>query len=56
MASTAPPVLADIRVVEVGTMVFAPSACAILADFGAQVVKVEPPGKGDLNRHYHTLP
>jgi formyl-CoA transferase len=48
--------LADIRVVEVGTMVFAPSACAILADFGAEVIKVEPPGKGDLNRHYHTLP
>src|SRR5262245_36716095 len=56
MTSTAPPVLADIRVVEVGTMVFAPSACAILADFGAKVIKVEPPGKGDLNRHYHTLP
>lgn len=37
-------------------MVFAPSACAILADFGAEVIKVEPPGKGDLNRHYHTLP
>jgi len=52
----APAVLADIRVVEVGTMVFAPSACAILADFGAEVVKVEPPGKGDLNRHYHTMP
>jgi crotonobetainyl-CoA:carnitine CoA-transferase CaiB-like acyl-CoA transferase len=56
MTSTTPPVLADIRVVEVGTMVFAPSACAILADFGAEVIKVEPPGKGDLNRHYHTLP
>jgi len=52
----APGVLADIRVVEVGTMVFAPSACAILADFGAEVIKVEPPGKGDLNRHYHTMP
>jgi formyl-CoA transferase len=56
MTSPATAVLADIRVVEVGTMVFAPSACAILADFGAEVIKVEPPGKGDLNRHYHTLP
>src|SRR5262245_36613112 len=56
MTSAAPPVLADIRVIEVGTMVFAPSACAILADFGAEVIKVEPPGKGDLNRHYHMLP
>lgn len=51
-----PGVFSDIRVVEVGTMVFAPSACAILADFGAEVIKIEPPGKGDLNRHYHTLP
>src|SRR5262245_4566940 len=56
MTSDAPSVLANIRVVEVGTMVFAPSACAVLADFGAEVIKVEPPGKGDLNRHYHTLP
>ena len=48
--------LADIRVVEVGTMVFAPSACAALADFGAEVIKIEPTGKGDLNRYYHTLP
>jgi formyl-CoA transferase len=48
--------LANIRVVEVGTMVFAPSACAALADFGAEVIKVEPTGKGDLNRYYHTLP
>jgi len=51
-----PAVLADLRVVEVGTMVFAPAACAVLADFGAEVIKVEPPGKGDLNRHYHRLP
>ncbi len=48
--------LSDIRVVEVATMVFAPSACAAMADFGAQVIKVEPPGTGDLNRHYHQLP
>lgn len=48
--------LADLRVVEVATMVFAPSACAMLADFGADVIKVEPPGTGDLNRHYHKLP
>src|SRR6476659_4160888 len=56
MTSSAPAVLANLRVVEVGTMVFAPAACAMLADFGAEVIKVEPPGKGDLNRHYHTLP
>ncbi len=37
-------------------MVFAPSACVQLADFGAQVIKVEPTGSGDLNRVYHQLP
>lgn len=51
-----PPLLAGIRVVEVGTMVFVPSTCAALADFGAEVIKIEPPGQGDLNRHYHKLP
>src|SRR4051812_12638089 len=48
--------LADLRVVGVATMGVAPAACAILADFGAEVIKIEPPGTGDLNRHYHKLP
>jgi crotonobetainyl-CoA:carnitine CoA-transferase CaiB-like acyl-CoA transferase len=56
MNPASPLPLANLRVVEVGTMVFAPAACAILADFGADVVKIEPPGQGDLNRHYHNLP
>ena len=47
--------LNGIRVVDAGTMVLAPSACAVLADFGADVIKVEPPDTGDLNRHYHKL-
>lgn len=48
--------LQGIRVIEVATMVFAPSTCVVMADFGADVIKVEPPGAGDLNRHYHKLP
>lgn len=48
--------LGDIRVVELATMVFAPSASVVLADFGAEVIKVEAPDHGDLNRNYHTLP
>ncbi len=48
--------LQGIRVIEVATMVFGPSAGAVLADFGAEVIKVEPPGLGDLNRYYHKLP
>ena len=53
------PLLRDIRVIEVASMVFAPSACVVLADFGAEVIKVEPLHTGDLNRNWqkiHGLP
>jgi crotonobetainyl-CoA:carnitine CoA-transferase CaiB-like acyl-CoA transferase len=47
--------LEGIRVVEAASMVLVPSAAAMLADFGAEVVKVEPP-EGDYNRRMHELP
>ncbi len=34
---------ADLRVVELGVWVAAPAASALLADWGADVIKVEPP-------------
>ena len=43
--------LAGIRVVEFSQMVMGPSCGMILADLGADVVKVEPP-KGDRTRHF----
>ena len=49
------PLLADLRVIEIASMVLAPSAGVILADFGAQVIKVEPLGTGDLNRNWHKI-
>ena len=42
--------LADLRVVELGVWVAAPSAAALLADWGAEVIKVEPP-TGDPMRN-----
>ena len=42
--------LADLRVVELGVWVAAPAAAALLADWGAEVIKVEPP-TGDPMRH-----
>jgi formyl-CoA transferase len=48
-------ILGGIRVVEFADLVFLPSAGAILSDFGAEVIKIEPPGPGDMNRHYHKL-
>jgi crotonobetainyl-CoA:carnitine CoA-transferase CaiB-like acyl-CoA transferase len=48
--------LKGIRVIEAGTMVFVPSVAAIMADFGAEVIKVEAPGLGDIHRYGHQLP
>jgi crotonobetainyl-CoA:carnitine CoA-transferase CaiB-like acyl-CoA transferase len=47
---TAP--LSDVRVVEIGQYVAGPMATMALADLGADVVKVEPPTKGDAFRTY----
>ena len=51
--------LKGIRVVELATVVAAPTAGRILADYGAEVIKVETPGAGDLQRYVgdaHQLP
>lgn len=44
--------LAGIRVLELGNYVAAPSAARLLADFGAEVIKVEQPVIGDQIRHW----
>jgi formyl-CoA transferase len=47
--------LNGIKVVELTTMVFGPAAGVVLSDFGADVVKIEPPITGDLNRNWHKI-
>jgi crotonobetainyl-CoA:carnitine CoA-transferase CaiB-like acyl-CoA transferase len=42
--------LADIRVLELGHIIAGPSAGLLLADLGADVIKVERPGEGDQTR------
>jgi crotonobetainyl-CoA:carnitine CoA-transferase CaiB-like acyl-CoA transferase len=44
----------DLRVVEVASMFMAPTAATILADFGAEVIKVESPD-GDNLRRLHQI-
>jgi crotonobetainyl-CoA:carnitine CoA-transferase CaiB-like acyl-CoA transferase len=43
-------VLSGIRVVEVAQYVFVPVACGVLAEWGADVIKVEHPVRGDAYR------
>jgi formyl-CoA transferase len=43
--------LSGIRVIEFGNLIAAPHAAMMLADLGADVIKVEPPG-GDLGRGF----
>jgi len=47
-----PNILEGIKVIEVASMAAAPSATVILADLGAEVIKIEPPS-GDLWRYGH---
>jgi len=46
---------AGLRVVELGVWVAAPSAAALLADWGADVVKVEPPAGDPMRRAFGSL-
>lgn len=44
--------LSGVRVIELGTLLAGPFAGRMLADFGAEVIKVEPPGRGDPLRDW----
>jgi crotonobetainyl-CoA:carnitine CoA-transferase CaiB-like acyl-CoA transferase len=43
-------VMSGVRVVEVAEHTFVPAAAALLAEWGAEVIKVEPVGRGDAVR------
>ncbi|ORI27074.1 CaiB/BaiF CoA-transferase family protein [Rhodococcus sp. 1168] len=44
--------LSDLRVVEMGQLLAGPFCGQLLADFGAEVIKLEPPGTGDPMRQW----
>ncbi|NKC16559.1 MAG: hypothetical protein GKR94_31470 [Gammaproteobacteria bacterium] len=42
--------LDDVRVLDIGTLIAGPFAATMMGDFGAAVIKVEQPGRGDALR------
>lgn len=50
-----PAALAGLKVVELGQLIAGPFAAKTLADFGADVIKIEPPGSGDPLRQWRLL-
>ncbi len=47
--------LSKLRVIELGTLIAAPFAARLLAEFGADVIKVEPPDGGDPLRTWRKM-
>jgi crotonobetainyl-CoA:carnitine CoA-transferase CaiB-like acyl-CoA transferase len=45
-----------LKVLDCASFFAAPSAATVLSDFGADVIKIEPPGTGDPCRHLPDLP
>jgi crotonobetainyl-CoA:carnitine CoA-transferase CaiB-like acyl-CoA transferase len=48
-------IFSGLKVVDLASFIAGPSAAVILSDFGADVIKAEPPS-GDLWRHGHQIP
>ena len=47
--------LSGLKVLEMGQLIAGPFAAKTLADFGAEVIKIEPPGTGDPLRQWRLL-
>ena len=45
-----------LKVIDCGSFIAAPAAATLLGDFGADVIKIEPPGGGDAFRMVPKLP
>ncbi|MGS1117121.1 CaiB/BaiF CoA transferase family protein [Castellaniella sp. UC4442_H9] len=50
-----PKPLSGIRVLEMGQLIAGPFAGKMLGEFGAEVIKIEPPGQGDPLRNWRLL-
>jgi len=54
-ATPTPAARAGLKVLELGQLIAGPFAAKTLADFGAEVIKIEPPGTGDPLRKWRLL-
>jgi crotonobetainyl-CoA:carnitine CoA-transferase CaiB-like acyl-CoA transferase len=45
-----------LKVLDCASFIAAPAAATVLSDFGADVIKIEPPGSGDPYRNLQNLP
>lgn len=49
-------VFTGLKVVDLASFIAGPGAATMLSDFGADVIKVEPPGSGDPHRNTYRMP
>lgn len=52
---TTPAAFSSLKVIELGQLIAGPFAAKTLADFGAEVIKIEPPGASDPLRKWRLL-
>ena len=55
MSEAKPHPLHGIKVIELGTLIAGPFCARLLAEFGAEVIKIEPPQGGDPLRNWRKL-
>jgi len=55
MSEAKPSPLQGIKVIELGTLIAGPFCARVLAEFGAEVIKIEPPEGGDPLRKWRKL-
>jgi len=49
-------IFSGLKVVDLASFIAGPGAATVLSDFGAEVIKVEPPGIGDPHRITYKIP
>ncbi|GDY69363.1 hypothetical protein SAV14893_087560 [Streptomyces avermitilis] len=49
-------VFTGLKVLDVSSFIAGPAAATVLSDFGADVIKIEPPGRGDPQRRLSSVP